>query len=269
MRPRDIALAVGGALFGAVALVMIATGDTDNRFAGLVVLLFSLAILLVPLSGRLAVRSGIVPKLDRVEYDGTLQPALVIPGSRLKMQLMRIGCLCFAGMGLVMALRPEALASASRPPGLVQAIGILCAIAFGAVGIPAMLLARGPVRIELLPGGMRWYLGTAPSSVKWDAITGVWPFSIRNSWFLGVNAQTDALRVPPRQRWLARANRAFAHADASIALEAFSIEPERLADMVGACAADAELRRRLGTEASLAWVAEGPPGPRAEPLAIG
>lgn len=143
--------------------------------------------------------------------------------------------------------------------------GILCALVAGAMGVPSMLLTRGPVRIELLPGGLRWQLGTAPSFAAWDAITAVTPFDIRHAWFLGLDADRSGLRIPARQRWLARANRAIVSADASISLEPFPVEPETLADVVAACAMHEERRREIGTDASLAWLQDGVPPPVASP----
>ena len=253
MRPRDVAMAVGGVVFALFALVVLITGSGQDRITGLAVLLASIAILLVPVSGRLAARAAAEPRLARVEHAGVLQPALVIPGSRMKLHVMRLACLCFAAMGVLMAIWPEALTSSTRSPDAVRVGGILCALVFGVAVVPSALLARGPVRIELLPGGLRWQVGAAPSFAEWDAITAVWPFEIRNTWFLGVDARPDGLHVPPRQRWLARANRRIAGADASISLEAFPVEPERLAEAVATCAQDPERRREIGTHASLAW----------------
>jgi hypothetical protein len=266
MRLRDVGLAVGGAVFALVGLATLVWGRGQDRITGLALLFFSIAVLLVPLSGRLAARSDVRPRLDRIEHDGALQPALVIPGSRRKLQLMLLAALCFGAMGTVMAIWPEALTSNTRSPGSVRFIGIICALVFGAAAVPATLFTRGPVRIELLPTGLRWQVGAAPSFVRWDAITSVWPFAINNSWYLGIDADADGLVMPPRQRWLARANRAIARADASIALEAFPIEPERLAEVVAACAADAQRRHEIGTDRSLAWMRDGVP-PESLPVA--
>jgi hypothetical protein len=254
MRPRDLALGIGGAFFTLFSLVLVVAGQGEDRIAGLAILLFSVAILLVPISGRVAARSGLKPRLERV--DG--QPALVIPGSGMKLHLMRIACLCFAGMGLLAAIWPHALATERYSPGTVRVGGIVVAALFGLIAIPTMILARGPLSIELLPRGLRWRLGAKPTFVEWDAITAVWPYAIRNTWFLALDGD---VQIPKRQRWLAGANRAIAHADASISLEAFPVEPERLAEVVAACAADAERRREIGTEASLRWLRDGVPEP--------
>jgi len=259
MRLRDVALGLGGIVFALFALTILITGRGQDRIAGLAVLLFSIAVLLVPLSGRLAARAAAGPGLGRVEHDGALEPALVIPGSRTKLHVMRLACLCFAAAGVLMAIWPEALTSGTRSPGTIRAGGIVCALLFGAVAVPSMLLARGPVRIELLPGGLRWQVAAPPSFAEWDAITAVCPFEINNTWFLGVDARPEGLHIPPRQRWLARANRSIAGADASISLEAFPVEPERLAGAVAACVLDAERRREIGTDASLAWLEDGVP----------
>ena len=48
------------------------------------------------------------------------------------------------------------------------------------------------------------------------------------------------------------------HSDASIALEAFPVEPARLAVVVAACARSPLSRGDIGTERSLAWLGEAP-----------
>jgi hypothetical protein len=261
MRPRDVALGIFGCLTAVFSIVYLVTGQGEERIAALAILLFSAALLLVPVSGRMSARSGSRPRLDYV--DG--QPSIVIPGSRIKLHLMRVAGLCFAGMGLLMAMFPHALASSGHSPGSVQIGGIVVAALFGLIAIPSMLLARGPVSIELTPQGLRWRLGTKPSSVAWDSIRGVWPYPIRNTWFLGLDGD---VQVPKGQRWLTGANKAIAHADASISLEAFPVEPERLAEIIGACAADPGRRRVLGTEASLRWFEEGIPERAPEPAPV-
>jgi len=253
MRPRDIGLAAVGVAFTLISLISLVTARGEDRIAAVAILLFSAAILLVPISGRVAARS-VRPRTGHV--DG--RPALVIPGSGAKMRLMRIACLCFGGMGLLMAIWPHALAGDRRSPVAIQVVGIVCAVFFGLGGIAGMLLARGPSSIELLPTGLRWRAGAKPSFVAWDAITAAWPFSIRNTWFLGVDGAVD---IPTGQRWLAKANRTIAHADAAISLEAFPVEPDRLAEVIAACAQDAGLRREIGTEASLRWLQDGLPEP--------
>jgi hypothetical protein len=272
MRSRDIALAVCGTVMALSSIVLIASDRSEDRLGGLAVVLFSAGILCVPIAGRLATRTRLRPRLDRVEHDGALQPALVLPGSLVKLRLMRISCLCLAAAGLVMAVWPHALESSARLAGTIRFGGILCAAMFGTVGVAGTLLARGPVRIELLPDALRWQLGGAACSVAWEDITAVWVFDIRSTWFLAIDARPGSVRMPPGQRLLARANRAIAHADASISLEAFPVEPERLAEVVAACADEAGRRRQIGTEPSLAWLADEAAPPPAEipaPTSIG
>jgi hypothetical protein len=171
---------------------------------------------------------------------------------------MRVGCLCFAGAGVVMAIWPRE--SSTHSVGEVRFIGIGCAALFGAIGLAGTLRARGPVRIELLPDALRWQIGAAACSVAWQDITDVRVFEIRSTWFLAIDARPGSVRMPPGQRLLARANRVVAPADASISLEAFPVEPDRLAETIAACAGNAGRRRQLGTEPSLAWLAD--PAPR-------
>jgi hypothetical protein len=97
-------------------------------------------------------------------------------------------------------------------------------------------------------------------------ITDVRVFDIRSTWFLALDARPGSVRIPPGQRLLARANRAAAGADASISLEAFPVEPDRLAEAIAACAHDARRRRQIGAEPSLAWVADpAAPAPNGKP----
>src|SRR3954462_15307215 len=141
MRRRDIALAICGTVMALSSIAVIASNSAEDRPGGLAVLLFAAAILSVPISGRLAKRNRLLPRLDRIEHDGALQPALVLPGSLVKLRLMRIGCLCFAGAGVVMAVWP--LESSGHSVGEVRLVGIGCAALFGAIGLAGTLLARG------------------------------------------------------------------------------------------------------------------------------
>jgi hypothetical protein len=254
MRRRDIALAICGTVMALSSIAVIASNRAEDRLGGLAVVLFSVGVLCVPLSGRLATRSRLVPRLDRIEHDGALQPALVLPGSLVKLRLLRIGCLCFAGAGVVMAIWP--LESSARSAGEIRVIGIGCAALFGAIGLAGTLLARGPVRIELLPDALRWQIGASACSVAWQDITDVRVFEIRSTWFLAIDARPGSVRMPRGQRLLARANRAVARADVSISLEAFPVEPHRLAEAIAACAHDAGRRRQIGTEPSLSWLTD-------------
>jgi hypothetical protein len=254
MRRRDIALAICGAVMALSSIAVIASNRAEDRPGGLAVVLFSAGILCVPLAGRLATRNRLLPRLDRIEHDGALQRALVLPGSLVKLRLMRIGCLCFAGAGVVMAIWP--LESSTRSVGEVRFVGIGCAALFGAIGLAGTLLARGPVRIELLPDALRWQTGAAACSVAWQDITDVRVFEIRSTWFLAIDARPGSVRMPRGQRLLARANRAVSRADVSISLEAFPVQPDRLAEAIAACAHDAGRRRQIGTERSLAWLTD-------------
>src|SRR3954449_8264562 len=145
MRRRDIALAICGTVMALSSIAVIASNSAEDRPGGLAVVLFSAGILCVPISGRLATRNRLLPRLDRIEHDGALQSALVLPGSLVKLRLMRIGCLCFAGAGAVMAMWPHALESSARSAGEARLVGIGCAALFGAIGLAGTLLARGPV----------------------------------------------------------------------------------------------------------------------------
>ena len=125
------------------------------RLGGIALLLFSVAMLLVPVSGRLAARSGIRPKLGRVDHDGTLQPALVIPGSAVKLRVMRLGMACFAAVGLLAAIWPRSLLSQATSVVEVRTWGIACVVVFGGLLLLRELYGRGRYRIALLSSGVR------------------------------------------------------------------------------------------------------------------
>jgi hypothetical protein len=248
MRPRDVFLGVGGLVALVASLGLLAFGHGQDRFGGLPVLCFSLALLSAPLSGRLAARSGIHPHLDRVEHDGALLPALIVPGSAVKLKVMRCGLVCLAAGSALLAVQdPDA-----------RVIGIACAVVFAAAALATLRLSPREWRIALLPSGLEWRVGGAPAFVAWDDVTAVTAFDIRDTYYLGLKARPEAIRTPAGGRWLAWANRAISGMDASFALEPFPVEPDRLADAVAGCARDPDMRRAIGTEQSLAWLGEAP-----------
>src|SRR3982750_182891 len=91
MRRRDIGLAVGAVVCSAAGLAVLVFDRGPDRMGGLPMVLFGLVLSFAPLSGRLAAHSGVAPLLDRVEHDGVVQPALVIPGQAIKLRLLRYG----------------------------------------------------------------------------------------------------------------------------------------------------------------------------------
>src|SRR4051794_24415588 len=122
---------------------------------------------------------------------------------------------------------------------------------------------RPPAAARARPtGALRWQIGAAACSVAWQDITDVRVFEIRSTRFLAIDARPGSVRMPRGQRLLARANRAVARADVSISLEAFPVEPDRLAEAIAACAHDAGRRRQIGSEPSLAWLTD--PATRAQ-----
>jgi hypothetical protein len=259
MRRRDIGLAACALVFGAMGLAVLGFDRDPDRVSGLPVVLFALVLALPPLSGRLAARSGIRPRLDRVEHDGVLQPALVIPGQAIKLRLMRYGAGLFAACGVALAVTAPAMTEPGQSATAPVVIGCLGALVFGSFAVLGLRAAHRPYRIVLLPPGLSWELGTKrPGYVPWDDITRVRTMSINDSWFLTLDARPGGgLRLPGSRR-LARLNRALSFADASIALEAFPVEPARLADVVAGYAGSAAARRDIGTERSLAWFGEAP-----------
>jgi hypothetical protein len=251
MRARDLRLAVGALVTAVAGVAGLVFGHGSGRLGGLLVLLFAFVLAIPPLAGRLAARAGGAPLLDRVEHDGALQPALVIPGQAIKLRLIRYGAVAFAVLGLMMAITASAV--------VPLVVGVLCAAVFGTFALLGVRARHRPYRIALLPTGLRWDLGMGPGYVPWDDIARVRTFSMNNSWFLTLDARAGGDLRLPGPRGLEALNRAIARADASIALEAFPVEPARLADVVAGYAEHPESRREIGTERSLAAFGEAPP----------
>jgi hypothetical protein len=247
MRGRDVRFVVGALVCVPAGVAMLVFDRGQDRIGGVAVLLFGVVLAMLALSGRLAARSRLGPVLDRVEHDGALQPALVIPGQAIKLRLLRCAAALFAVGGVAIAVWSSPV------------LGGVVAVVFGAFAVFGVWSGRRPYRIVLLPAGLRWELGTRePAYVPWDDIAGVRTFNISNTWFLGLDAREGGDLRQPGPRGLAKLNRAIARSDASIALEAFPVEPDRLADLVSGYAADPESRREIGTERGLAALAEAP-----------
>lgn len=247
-------MTVGCVPLALLSIGLIAFGESAARLSGIALLLFSSVGLLVPVSGRLAARSGIGPELGRVEHEGTPQPALVIPGSAVKLHLMRLGMACFAALGLLAAIWPRALLSHASSVAEVRTWGIACAVVFGGLLLLRQLYARGRYRIALLSSGLRWELGDGPFYVVWDDIIGARAYTIQSAWRLAVDARPGSRRDPPRLPWPARLERALSRSGSSIPLEEFPVDPQRLAALVTACATEPEKRQGVASERNLAWL---------------
>ena len=70
MRLRDRALAVFGAISLIVSIGILAGAGDASPIAGVICVLFSLAVLAVPVSALLPVMAGAAPRLGRVDVDG-------------------------------------------------------------------------------------------------------------------------------------------------------------------------------------------------------
>lgn len=254
MRARDLWMMVGCVPLALLSIAVIAFGESAARLSGIALLLFSAVGLLVAVSGRLAARSGVAPELGRVEHDGTLQPALVIPGSAVKLRLIRLAMVCFAALGLLAAIWPRALLSHSTSVAEVRTWGIACAVVFGGLLLLRRLYARGRYRVALLSSGLRWELGGGPFYVAWDDIIGARAYTVRSAWRLAVDARPGGRRESPRVPWPARLERALSRSASSIPLEEFPVDPQRLAALVRSCATEPEKRQGIVSERNLAWL---------------
>jgi hypothetical protein len=270
LRGRDGRLAVCGVallLFGLIMLALL----PGHRVGGVVVALFGGACVCGPLSTALARRAGGAPRLDRVEHDGVLSPALVIAPSPVKLRTLRAGIGCFFAASLVMALAPHALASETVSVGRAAFAGWLGTITFGAAGLISLAAARRPQRVTLLPAGLRWEPGARARFAAWDDIESVEPFSIRGTRYLGLELRPGA-PDPGGGRLLQLTDRVLARSDASLAVELLPVEPRRLAKAIAHCCASQAARDEIGTERSLEWLAptdagDSRRGPRDRPTA--
>jgi hypothetical protein len=257
-RLRDTAPAVGGAACLVLGLATLVAGPGDRRLSGVFVLLFGLALILVPLAGRLRDPAGAGPRLDRVDGEGMLVPAVVVDGQRRKLRVMQVMIGLMAILGLLLALAPESLSDTQAEAGERRFAGILCAAAFGGGLAISLLGARGRFVLALIPDGLRWEAGAAPAFVAWDDILAVELIAIHGAPFLGLElAGDDALRTSRTQRGLARAGSALVGADVSVPLGVFPVDHDRLMDAIGAYADRPELRREIGIERGLVRVAGG------------
>jgi hypothetical protein len=254
---RERAMAVIGGLFLIISVGMIAAGSGQDRIAGVVCALFSLAVLAVPLSALLPETARGAPRLDRVEHDGVRAPAVVLDGSRGKLRLMRVAVALLAATGVLMAVAPEPFADFPGEETKVRVGGIVCAAVFGAVLVIGFF-TRGRFRLALVPDGLRWEVGASPVFVAWDDVVGVSLMHLSGAEFLGIDVdRPEALKTTSTQRRIARFSRPIAGADVSITLEPFPVEPERLVDAIAAYADDPALRHEIGTERSLARLTGG------------
>lgn len=256
LRLRDHLLAWTGGLSVLVGVLGLIFGLGGGRIAGLVVLLFGLALLVVPLAGVLPEGAG-APVLERVRHGGTLWPALVLHAVAWRARMLQCGIALFAATGLLMALYPEALADRPGEAGEIRFGGIACAVVFGGVFVISLFTGRGRWRLALLEPGLRWEAGSAPAFVPWEALEHVWIHEVRGTRMLAFDLNDPSAVVLSRgHRLLSRLNRPLSGADHVIPLETFTVDPWRLADAIDAYAAEPSLRRELGTRASLERLSE-------------
>src|SRR5918999_3609025 len=109
LRLRDHLLAWTGGLSVLIRVLGLIFGLGGGRLPGLMVLLFGLALLVVPLAGLLPEGAG-APVLERVRHGGTLWPALVLHAVAWRARMLQSGIALLAGTGVLIALYPEALA---------------------------------------------------------------------------------------------------------------------------------------------------------------
>jgi hypothetical protein len=198
------------------------------------------------------------PRLGRVDHDYTPALALAVDGSRAKLHLMRAGVALFAATSVLMALAPEPFADYPGEEQKVRLVSIACAALFGAVLLIGFFTMRHRFRLALLRDGLRWEAGASPAFVAWDDLAGASLIDIHGTKFLGVDVSgPDALKTTRAQRRIARFSRPIAGADASIALEPFPVDPERLVAAIAAYAQEPALRHEIGTAQSLARLTGG------------
>jgi len=262
-RLRQIGMTVGGIVFLAIGIASFFVPD-PNPVGGVAIVLFGLAVLIVPLArrtGRAERAAG--ARVDRVEHDGVLQPALVLDGNFRKRVLLVVCSALLAVLGALIAIAGDSPADTAAEAARTQVIGLACAVLFGGVTLLGLLGLRRRQRIVLLEQGLRWELASTPAFVAWDEIEEVSVVSINGASFLGLDvAHPAALQASTMQRRLSRLNRAVSRSDVAIALVAFGVEPEQIADAVAAYVAEPALRREIGARSGVDRLAG-----RAAPLA--
>jgi len=238
-RRTQILLLVGGAAFTVVGVLLAVTGLEEPGYAllGIAPLgVGAVAMGLTPMASRKA--PGVRLEEVRGRRSGR---AVVFPLSKVKLRLIFVGQLCFAVMGLGLALYSDR-----------ALIGVLCTATFGLfalLSLPAVLSGGG---VALLPEGLLvWGLPTG-GFLPWEAM-GELQDIVGGGQGLGITASDPAKLEAPRGSGLLRAaNRALGYqTDISVSASTLGVELEVVAAAIEHVRRHPQQRWRLGTPESL------------------
>jgi hypothetical protein len=239
------------ALFTAVGILLLVAGEGDERWLGLMTVLFfgvgGSAYAFMPLLGR---RTDPV-HVGRVAHRGRDRPALVFPLVRSRLLLATVACLGFAGAGVIMASMAGTFADPGEDPGWPRFVGVACAV-LGAGGAVAGIRggAFGTTYFALTPDGILFRSPLGSSFVRWDAVTEAGLFEMSHNSFLGISVSDPAAVETTAPRWLQQANRSLSRWDLSLATSTLAVDASVLEATVRHYLRHPEARPELGTPAS-------------------
>lgn len=226
-------------LFTVGGVAMVISGEGQDRLVGVsVVLLFGFGGLGYGAT-KLRRRDGVV-ELTKVQREGTLVEALVVPGSRSRSAAIALGS---AGMGsgmLLMGLNPAAFTEAGGPQGFVRLVGIAggCFFLVGALVLSIAALT-GRSRMVASRAGFEMVTPFGRSVVPWDIIdeVGVYEMSAggNRQRFAAVNT-TDPDRITTSRwwGWLRAANRRMSGWDLTYPETTYAISADESALLISA-----------------------------------
>lgn len=239
-RRTQILLLAGGAGFTVIGVLLAVTGLEDRGYALLGMVPFGVGGVAIALS-LLQRRGTAGARLDEVRGRRG-GPAVVFPLSKAKLRFLFVGQVCFALMGVGLALYGgEAL------------IGVLCLTTFGLfalLSLPAVLSGGG---VALLPEGLLvWGLPTG-GFLPWEAMGELQDIDVGAGQGLGITASDPAKLEAPRGSGLLRAaNRALGYqTDISVSASTLGTELDVVAGAIEHVRRHPQQRRRLGTPESL------------------
>lgn len=238
-------------LFTALGIVLLLAGERDERWIGLMIVLFfgvgGSAYVFMPLLGR---RTDPV-HVGRVAHTGGDHPALVFPLVRSRLLLATVACLGFAGAGVIMAVMAETFADPGEDPGSPRFIGLACAVLGGGAALAGLRGgAFGASYLALTPDGVLFHSPLGSSYVRWDAVSEAGLFEMSHNSFLGISVSDPAAVETSGPRWLQHANRSVSGWDVSFATSTLAVDPSVLEATLRHYLRHPDARRELGTPAS-------------------
>ena len=234
-------------IFTGFGMVMVVTGDGQDRILGLIcVLLFGLGGVAYFMSK--VKRGDLALRVETLTWEGAPVRALVVPMRKARWVTTMVAVL---GMGIALVLM-GVNATAFKDPGesalFIQVVGYGGGAFFLLVGLGHLLgIRKGPPRLALLESGID-LTGAAEAFVPWDVIAevGRYDLVVRGSTqrFAGVRvADRAAIRKPAFTRVLMTGGRAMSGWDLTYAEAMFDLTADQLAELISAFHQRPELRR--------------------------